>query len=149
MNKHQKVCWQNQYNLINCIMSNVIRVPAMERYQKSLEKKNPQEEHLAEYSVYTILPISLYYGAVECLNLISWRTFWGLQLFSGKHTANIVPGSFLDRITVPYHFAKLYLLFQRSYNRKITKTHNNTGQTNKYSKQKDKIDRSWQRLATK
>ncbi len=34
------------------------------------------------------------------------------------------------------------MLFQRSHNRKITKTHNDTGQTNKYSKQKDKIDRS-------
>ncbi len=51
-------------------------------------------------------------------------------------------GSFLDRITWPYHFAKWFLLFQRSNNRKITKTHNDTGQTNKYSKQKDKIDRS-------
>ncbi len=83
-----------------------------------------------------------YYGAVECLNLIGWRTFWGVQLFSGKRTANVVPGSFLDRITVLYHFAKWFLLFQRSCNRKITKTHYDTGQTNKYSKQKDKIDRS-------
>ncbi len=68
----------------------------------------------------------------------------GVQFFSGKRaTANVVPGSTLDRITVPYHFAKWFLLFQRShYNRKITKTHNDTGQTNKYSKQKDKIDRS-------
>ncbi len=47
-----------------------------------------------------------------------------------------------DRITWLYHFAKLFLLFQRSYNRKITKTHNDTGQTNKYSKQKHKIHRS-------
>ncbi len=84
----------------------------------------------------------LYYGTVECLNLIGWRTFWGVQLFSGKRTANVVPGSSLDRITVPYHFAKWFLLFQRSYNRKIIKTHNDTGQTNKYSKQKDTIDRS-------
>ncbi len=37
---------------------------------------------------------------------------------------------------------QIFLLFQRSYNRKITKTHNNTGQTNTYSKLKDKIDRS-------
>ncbi len=86
--------------------------------------------------------ILLYYGAVECLNLIGWRTFWCVQLFSGKRRANVIPGSSLDRITVPYHFAKLFLLFQRSYNRKITKTHNDTGQTNKYSKQKDNIDRS-------
>ncbi len=76
---------------------------------------------------------SVYYGAVECLNLIGWRTFWGVQFFSGKRTtANVVPGSSLDRITVPYHFAKWFLLFQRSYNRKITKTHNDIGQTNKY-----------------
>ncbi len=33
-------------------------------------------------------------------------------------------------------------LRQMIYNRKITKTHNDTGQTNKYSKQKDKINRS-------
>ncbi len=88
-------------------------------------------------------PLFLYYGAIEWgLNLIGWRTFWGVQLFSGKRTANVVPGSSLDRITVPYHFAKWFLLFQRSYNRKITKTHNDTGQTNKYIKQKYKIDRS-------
>ncbi len=43
--------------------------------------------------------------------------------------------SSLDRITVLYHFAKLFLLFHRSYNRKITKTHHDTGQTNQYSKQ--------------
>ncbi len=84
----------------------------------------------------------LYYGAIECLNRIGWRTFWGVQLLSGKRTPNVVPGSSLDRITVPYHFAKWFLLFQRSYNSKITKTHIDTGQTNKYSKQKDKIDRS-------
>ncbi len=64
------------------------------------------------------------------------------ELFSGKRTANVVPGSSLDCITVPYHFAKSFLLFQRSYNRKITKTHNDTGQTNKYSKKMYKIDRS-------
>ncbi len=46
------------------------------------------------------------------------------------------------RITWPYHSAKWFLLLQRSYNKKITKTHNDTSQTNKYSKQKDKIDRS-------
>ncbi len=86
-------------------------------------------------------PLFLYYGAIECLNLIGWRTFWVVQLFSGKRTANIVPGSSLDRIRVPYH-AKLFLLFQKSYNRQIIKTHNDTGQTNKYSKQKYKIDRS-------
>ncbi len=68
----------------------------------------------------------LYYGAVECLNLIGWRTFWGAQLFSGKRTTNVVPGCFLDRITWPYHFAKWFLLFQKSYNRKIIKTHNET-----------------------
>ncbi len=97
--------------------------------------------------IYTIAEIKciyfkLYCGDIECLNLIGWRTFWGVQLFSGRHTANVVPGSFRDRITILYHFAKWFLLFQRSYNRKITKTHNDIGQTNKYSKQKDKIDRS-------
>ncbi len=85
--------------------------------------------------------VLLYYGAVECLNLIGWRTFWGVQLFSGKCTANVVPDGSLDHITVPYHFAKWFILFQRSYNRKITKTNNNTGQTNKCIKQKDTIDR--------
>ncbi len=85
--------------------------------------------------------IYIYYGAVECLNLIGWWTFWGVKLFSEKRTANVVPCSSLDRITVTYHFAKSFP-FQRSYNRKITKTHNDTGQTNKYSKQKDNIDRS-------
>ncbi len=50
------------------------------------------------------------------------------------------------RITCPYHFAKWFALFQRSLqpkNSKRTKTHNDTGQTNKYSKQKDKNDRSY------
>ncbi len=46
------------------------------------------------------------------------------------------------RITCPYHFAKWFALFQRSYNSKITITHNDTGQTNKYSKQNDKNDRA-------
>ncbi len=82
--------------------------------------------------------IHLYQGAVKCLNLIGWRTFWGVQLFSGKRMANVVPGSSLDS----FHFAKWFLLFQRSYNRKITKTHNDTGQTNEYSNQTDKIDSS-------
>ncbi len=90
-----------------------------------------------------VLLIIILYGAVEYLNLIGWWTFWGVQLFSGKRTANVVPGSFLDHITVLYHFAKWFLLFQSSYNRKITKTHNDTGQTNKYIKQKAKINRSY------
>ncbi len=30
---------------------------------------------------------------VECLNLIGWRMFWGVQLFSGKRTENVVTGS--------------------------------------------------------
>ncbi len=95
------------------------------------------------YDVYDIYSIYiLYYGAVKCLNLIGWWMFWGVQLFSGKRTANVDPGSSLNRITWPYHFTKWFLLFQRSYNTKITKTHKDTGQTNKYSKQKDKIDRS-------
>ncbi len=98
------------------------------------------------YTLYSICYIYCIYiyttGPVECLNLIGWRTFWGVQLFSGKRMAKVVPGSSLDRITWLYHFTKWFLLFQRSYNRKITKTYNNTGQTNKYSKQKNKIDRS-------
>ncbi len=84
--------------------------------------------------------IYLYYGTIECLNLIGWRKFSGVQLFSGKRTANVVPGSFLDRITVPYHFAKWFVIS------KVLKQKNyqnpDTGQTNKYSKQKDKIDSS-------
>ncbi len=44
----------------------------------------------------------LYYGAVECLNLIGWQTFYGVQLFSGKRTANVVPGTALHvHITSP------------------------------------------------
>ncbi len=47
-------------------------------------------------------------------------------------------------ITCPYYFAKWFALFQRSLlpKTKRTKTNNDTGQTNKYSKQKDKNDRS-------
>ncbi len=83
--------------------------------------------------IYIYIYIYLYYGAVECLNLIGWWTFWGVYLFSWKRTANVVPGSSLDRITVTYHFAK-WFPFQKSYNRKITKTHNDTGQTNTVNK---------------
>ncbi len=48
-----------------------------------------------------------------------------------------------DRITCKYHFAEWFQLFQRSfaYNSRITKIHNDTGQTNKCGKQKDKNDR--------
>ncbi len=76
------------------------------------------------------------------MNLIGWRTVWGVQLFSGKRKANVVPGSSLDRITWPHHFTKLFELFQEHHfafpysNR--TKTHKDIGQTNKYSKQIDK-----------
>ncbi len=93
------------------------------------------------YSIYSIYCIYIFILRGP-LNLIGWRTFWGVQLFSGKRMATVVPGSSLDRITWLYHFTKWFLLFQMSYSRKITKTHNNTGQTNKYSKQKNKIDRS-------
>ncbi len=79
-----------------------------------------------------------YYGP---LNAWIWLADERSAVFSGKRKENVVPGSSLDHIAWPYHFAKWCLLFQRSYNRKITKTHNDTGQTNKYSKQKDKIDR--------
>ncbi len=62
--------------------------------------------------------------------------------FQGNaRTANVVPGSSWPHC-MAYQFAKWFELFQRSYNSKITKTHNETGQTNKYSKQKDKNDRS-------
>ncbi len=81
-----------------------------------------------------------YYGP---LNAWIWLADERSEVFSGKRKENVVPGSSLDHIAWPYHFAKWCLLFQRSYNRKITKTHNDTGQTNKYSKQKDKIDRSF------
>ncbi len=50
--------------------------------------------------------LSFILRAVECLNLIGWRTFWSVQLFSGKRTANVVPGSSLDCITWPYLFEK-------------------------------------------
>ncbi len=64
-----------------------------------------------------------------------------VQSFLGKRTDNVVPGrSWPHYMTISLR--QMILLFQRSYNRKITKTHNDTGQKNKYSKQKDKIDRS-------
>ncbi len=40
--------------------------------------------------------------------------------------------------TWPFHFSKWFLLFQRSYNSKITKTHKDTGLTNKYSNKRIK-----------
>jgi hypothetical protein len=49
------------------------------------------------------------------------------------------------RITSPNDFG----YFKRSYNNKTTKTHNDTGQTHKYSKQWDKNDRSVPCFATK
>ncbi len=48
---------------------------------------------------------------------------------------------FQENALRPYHFAKWFQLFQRSYNSKISKAHNDTGQTNKYSKQYDKNNR--------
>ncbi len=43
---------------------------------------------------------------VECLNRIGWWTFWGVQLFSGKRTENVVPGIlfsiFITQVTVDY-----------------------------------------------
>ncbi len=51
------------------------------------------------------------------------------------------------RITCPHHFAKWFELFQRYLQQpkkqQKNQTHNDTGQTNKYSKQKDKNDRSY------
>ncbi len=98
-------------------------------------------------------------GCVEmCIHLFILQGCWMLEsdwltdilrcaiIFRVTH---VVPGSFLDRITDPFQFAKWFLIFQRSYNRKIIKTHNDIGQTNKYSKQKYKIDSSCPCLATK
>ncbi len=64
-----------------------------------------------------------------------WRSYYFSIIFN-YFQGNARQTYSLDRITVSYHFAKWFLLFQRSYNRKIIKTHNDTGQTNKYSKQK-------------
>ncbi len=75
--------------------------------------------------------------------------FWGVQLFSGKHTANVVPGSSLDRFTVLYHFAKWFLLFQKVLQQKNNQNQQDTGQIQKYSKQWDKNDRSFPCFATK
>ncbi len=36
------------------------------------------------YNATKDLYFKLYFGAVECLNLIGWRMFWGVQLFSGS-----------------------------------------------------------------
>ncbi len=48
------------------------------------------------------------------------------------------------RITWTYHFTKWFVISKvlTAYNSKRAKTHNDTGQTNKYSKQKDKNYRS-------
>ncbi len=75
--------------------------------------------------------------------------FWGVQLFSGKHTANVVPGSSLDRFTVQYHFAKWFQLFQKVLQQKNNQNQQDTGQIQKYSKQWDKNDRSFPCFATK
>ncbi len=53
---------------------------------------------------------------------------------------NVFPGTALHvQITNDLHFFK----GPYSLNSKRTKTHNNTGQTNKYSKEKDKNERSY------
>ncbi len=61
---------------------------------------------------------NLYYRAVECLNLIGWRTFWGVQLFSGKRTVNVAPGTALHvYITSPndlHYFKGPYSLKQQN-----------------------------------
>jgi len=95
-----------------------------------------QRAHAILNSRITLTPLSeLIPRAVECLNLIGWRAFWDVWLFSGKCTASVVLSTALhDRITPPNYFCYFKDL--------TTKTHNDTGQRNKDSKQKDKIDRS-------
>jgi len=48
-----------------------------------------------------------------------------------------------SRPRITNHFANWFALFQSSLQPKTTKTHNETGQINKYSKQKDKNDGSY------
>ncbi len=63
-----------------------------------------------------------------------------MQLFSGKRTANVVPGTALHvNITTPNDLR--YFKGPHSLKQQKNQTHNDTGQTNKYSKQKDTIDR--------
>ncbi len=63
--------------------------------------------------------------------------------------ANVVPGSSLDRTTVPYHFAKLFQLFQKFLQQQYNQNQQDTGQIHKYSKQWDKNDRPFPCFATK
>ncbi len=60
----------------------------------------------------------LYYRAVECLNLVGWRMFLGVQLFSGKRMVNVVPGTSLHvHITSPnylHYFKGPYSLKQQN-----------------------------------
>ncbi len=78
---------------------------------------------------------------------MNWRdSIWAQTRSRGRRSRCV---KLATQPLVPYSENKGYasnprrfLLFQRSYNRKITKTHNDTDQTNIYSKQKDTIDRS-------
>jgi len=47
----------------------------------------------------------------------------------------------LDPITVPYHFAKLFQLFQTVLQQQYNQNQQDTSQIHKYSKQWDKNDR--------
>ncbi len=51
--------------------------------------------------------LRLFYGACWMLES-DWLTNVRVQLFSAKRVTNVVPGSSLDRLTVPYHFAKWF-----------------------------------------
>ncbi len=80
----------------------------------------------------------IHYGAVECLNLIGWRVFWGVQL----STANVVPGRSLDRIASPYQFAKLISVLSKVLHQQKNQNPQRHW-PNKYSKVYiDKINRS-------
>ncbi len=83
--------------------------------------------------------LSLYYGAIECLNL-NWLT-------------NVLRCAIIFRETHSntwlYHSQNDFCYFKGLTTEKTTKTHNDPGQINKYSKQKDKIDRSCPRFCHK
>ncbi len=66
------------------IMPNLVAVGVLNVHLNVKILKKMKENH-------SLLLTELYY--VECLNLIGWRTFWGVLLFSGKRAANVVPGS--------------------------------------------------------
>ncbi len=96
------------------------------------------EETLVSGSLYKIQYIISSYTTGRWMLESDWLVLRCVNIFRETHGER----SSRHRITWPYHFSRWFLLLQRSYNRKITKLHYDTGQTNKYSKLKDKIDRS-------